>query len=207
MNAINDGGRIHDEVQELLPWYITDTLAPDERRRVEDHVSACDLCRADLVRERLMSKGIADMPIDVELGWAAMRRRIEADAPRRRTRPWTRFARGIADRPRTVHLVLVAQLILLVSAIVAFAPVMRPVQYHALGSAPVVASANMLIMFQPDTRQQAVGQLLNEAQARIVDGPTVTGALLVHVAPDRRAATLERLKARREIALAEPIDR
>ena len=205
MNGHED--RIHEEVQILLPWYITDTLGPEDRRRVEDHLLACDPCRADLARERAIGKGIADMPVDVELGWAAMRRRIEADAPRRPARPWTRLAHGIADRPRTVHLVLVAQLLLLFSAILAFSPIMRPTQYRALGNAPVTASANALIMFQPDTRQQAVASLLNAAEARIVDGPTVTGALLVHVPSDRRTAMLEKLKAHHEIALAEPIDR
>src|SRR3569833_348326 len=90
MNVIEGGGRIHEEVQELLPWYITDALDPDSKRRVEDHLSACDLCRADLVRERSVGKAVADMPMDVELGWARMRERIAGDAQRRPKRPWTR---------------------------------------------------------------------------------------------------------------------
>jgi len=201
----NDRGWIHDEVQGLLPWYVTGTLGPDQRRLVEDHLGGCPLCRAELVRERAMRKAVAAMPIDVELGWADMKRRMAA--PRAAARPWTRIARGVADRRRTVHLVLVAQLVLLLGAIVAFRPIAQPASYHALGNAPVAASANALVLFRPDTRQQAVTQLLGQAEARIVDGPTVTGALLLHVAPDRRAATLAQLKARHEIALAEPIDR
>ena len=207
MNVIEGGGRIHEEVQELLPWYITDALDPECKRRVEDHLSACDLCRADLVRERSVGKAVAAMPIDVELGWARLRERIDGDAQLRPKRPWTRVAQGITARPRIVPLLLAAQLVLLVSAIVAFTPIARPGQYHALGSAPAVASANALIMFQPETQQQGAVQLLHEAEARIVDGPTATGALLVHVAPDRRANILQKLKTRREIAMAEPIDR
>ena len=111
------------------------------------------------------------------------------------------------NRPRTAWALLAAQLLLLVTAIAAFAPLARPAPYRALGAAPVVAAANIMVMFRPDTRQDAVARLLGDGEARIVDGPTVTGALLLHVAPDRRAATLARLKARREIALAEPIDR
>jgi len=202
MNVIEGGGRIHEEVQELLPWYITDALDPESKRRVEDHLSACDLCRADLVHERSVGKAVAAMPIDVELGWAQMRQRIGEGRSHQPKRLWS----SIVARPHIVPVLLAAQLVLLVSAIVAFTPIARPASYHALGSAPVVASANALIMFQPETQQRGAVQLLREAEARIVDGPTATGALLVHVAPGRRANILQKLKARREIAMAEPID-
>jgi len=34
------------DVRELVPWYPSGTLAEDERRRVEQHASACEACRA-----------------------------------------------------------------------------------------------------------------------------------------------------------------
>lgn len=34
------------DVRELVPWYPSGTLAGDERRRVEQHASACEACRA-----------------------------------------------------------------------------------------------------------------------------------------------------------------
>jgi hypothetical protein len=34
------------DVRELVPWYPSGTLAEDERRRVEQHASTCEACRA-----------------------------------------------------------------------------------------------------------------------------------------------------------------
>ncbi len=38
----------HDEIAELLPWYITDTLNSPEKSRVSRHLETCPLCRQEL---------------------------------------------------------------------------------------------------------------------------------------------------------------
>lgn len=40
----------HDGVWLLLPWYTNDTLQPEERRRVEEHLAACVRCREEAAR-------------------------------------------------------------------------------------------------------------------------------------------------------------
>jgi anti-sigma factor RsiW len=42
----------HDRVLELLPWLINGTLADVERREVEEHLAACEACRAELAATR-----------------------------------------------------------------------------------------------------------------------------------------------------------
>ncbi|MYM92045.1 hypothetical protein GTP91_33340, partial [Rugamonas sp. FT82W] len=44
----------HQAVQELLPWYASEQLAPDEARRVQEHLQTCAQCRQDLEWERGM---------------------------------------------------------------------------------------------------------------------------------------------------------
>ena len=40
----------HDEAQELLPWFVNGSLAPDEAKRVEAHRAACAECLSDFGR-------------------------------------------------------------------------------------------------------------------------------------------------------------
>jgi hypothetical protein len=61
-------------------------------------------------------------------------------------------------------------------------------------------------MFRPDTTEHDLRQLLLRNEARLVDGPTVSDAYVLRVAPDRRSAALSRLRADRNVVLAEAID-
>ena len=44
----DDGPNRHEAVQELLPWYLNDTLEADERTDVERHLQSCPECRDEL---------------------------------------------------------------------------------------------------------------------------------------------------------------
>ena len=61
-------------------------------------------------------------------------------------------------------------------------------------------------MFRPDARDVDLRSALTKAGARVVDGPTATGAYVVRIAPAGRAQALDRLRATPQVALAEPID-
>ncbi|HWA63175.1 MAG TPA: zf-HC2 domain-containing protein, partial [Caulobacteraceae bacterium] len=72
----------HAETRMLLPWYDSGALEPDELQAVEAHLAACAECRAELAAERRLEAEVADLPLDVDAGWAAMRALIEAAPPR-----------------------------------------------------------------------------------------------------------------------------
>ena len=72
----------HVAVQQLLPWYLTDRLAPAERAQVDAHVANCAECRAELEAERRWQAGPVQALLqadsgtahgDVEQGWGRMR--------------------------------------------------------------------------------------------------------------------------------------
>jgi anti-sigma factor RsiW len=48
----------HEEVVLLIPWYVNDTLSDRDRSRVEGHLAACAACRDDLVLERRIHEGM-----------------------------------------------------------------------------------------------------------------------------------------------------
>jgi hypothetical protein len=79
-------------------------------------------------------------------------------------------------------------------------------QYHALGATGTIKQPNLIVQFQPSARVTDMDRLLQLSDARLVDGPTVTGAYLLRVDQAKRDRALEKLRKNQAIALAEPID-
>lgn len=191
----------HQALRELLPWYVTGTLDAQDQARVEAHVGGCAECQADVRFQQRLESEVARLPLDVEAGWAQMRRRLAAEAPRpvaaglarlsRQGAPWLGW--GVA-----ASLMLVTGVTLL--------PSPAPDAYHTLSSAPAARTGNLVVVFHPDTTERAMRETLKAGEARLVDGPTAAGGYILQAPPARRAAALATLRARPEIVLAEPID-
>ena len=195
----------HDEAEELLPWYATGQLDPSDRARVEAHLYTCEACRSQLVAERRIATEFQAMSPVVESGWARLKGRI--DPPRSPASAPLGFLadlRGLIRRPAIAALAA-AQFVFVVMAGVMLVS-LSPPDYHALGSAPAPAAANVIVMFRSDATEQLVGDQLRTVGATIVGGPTPTDAYLLHVEPRRRPAALAQLRASPSVQLAEPID-
>jgi hypothetical protein len=217
----------HNKVQALLPWYVCGRLDAGDRAEVEAHLAECLECQAELRIERRLSAEVATTPVagasvaggpgDVEHGWALMRRRIETgSSPRRPPVRWPSWlgagggsiALPWAAGPAWMRWALAGQFALLVAVTAYVTPILRHDQarYHALGAAPPAASANLVVIFRPDTTERDMRAILGVNHARLVDGPTTTDAYLLHVPAAERGAALDRLRRQPRIELAEPVD-
>ena len=203
----------HREVQLLLPWFVTGQLSPDEQALVEAHLVTCPDCKADLALDRGLAVEVANLPMGIELGWASMLRRLDG-APERRgiaVRSWWKRLGGRLGGLLRVSApwlgwAMAAQLGLFVLVGVVSPPAQQPARYHTLAAAPTAAPGNVVVIFRPDTTERAIRQMLKADDARVVDGPTAAGAYVLRVPDTGRPAALARLKARRDVLLAEPID-
>jgi hypothetical protein len=197
----------HHDTQLLLPWYETGQLDAADRGRVEAHLRTCSKCRADLRLEQRLEAEVAGLPLEVDQGWAAMRRRLE-DGARHRGRREPRPAAGWLRRgaPAWLGWTAAASVAAFVVGWSVATQAPRPALYHTLGSAPPSAVGNVIVVFQPDAPLRAMTEALKASDARLVDGPTSAGAYVLHVAPAERQAALVLLRARQGVALAEPID-
>jgi hypothetical protein len=81
----------------------------------------------------------------------------------------------------------------------------RP-SYHALGSAPVAQSGNVLVIFRADATVEDIRDALHASSASIVGGPTSADAYLLRVPQQQRKIALAKLKADNQVQLAEPVD-
>lgn len=123
------------------------------------------------------------------------------------TLPWWRAA--AANQPSWLRWAAVAQCVIIAGLLVLLARPDAPAEYRAMGAAdanPGAASANLVVMFQPDATEHALRAALQAQGARIVDGPTVTDAYLLAVPPAERARVLQALRADPAVKMAESID-
>ena len=197
--------KAHDEAEELLPWYANGQLSVTERARVERHLDACASCRDQLAVERRLIDEFQAMTPEIESGWARMRARIETPV-RVRPKPTSPFE-GLWDfirRPAVAGLAA-AQLAFVVVSGAVLLSLSRPA-YHTLGSAPVPASANVIVMFRADATIDDVRDVLRSVGASIVDGPTPADAYLLHVVPQQRQKAIAKLQSNDHVQMAEPID-
>jgi hypothetical protein len=195
----------HDAAEELLPWYATGQLDEADRIRVEEHLSSCSGCREQLAFERRMIHEYRRGAPEVDAAWARLRNRIETQPkpPRHQPRSATR-PRWFIRRPALAALAA-AQLAFVVVAGGVLLSLSRPT-YHALGSAPVVQSANVLVIFRADATVEDIRDALHASGATIVGGPTSADAYLLRVPQKQRQFALAKLKSDNQVQMAEPVD-
>lgn len=199
-------GDEHREFEELLPWYVTGQLAPEEHERLEAHVAACAECQAEVRIQKRLESEVARLPMDVEHSWSKMRRRLEAGEPEaERTgagaqiakaarAPWAGWAAAAAIAAVAGPLLLLQQ------------PMQLAGEYHALSAPAAKRTGNLVVIFRPDAREADMRAALKTAHARLVDGPTEADAYVLSVAAPQREAALTALRARADVVLAEPMD-
>lgn len=213
-------GDRHREVQTLLPWYVMAKLAEAERVQVETHLMECADCQAKLRSERRLAAEIADEPLpanalDVEHGWDHISRQVMEQAPRREPvgARIAAFLREQFDVARSglggsgwLRWAVAAQFCVILALGAQDWRKTPPAPYKALGSAPAAATANVVVVFRPETPEKELREILRSNNARLVGGPTAADAYLLHVPPAGRTATLVRLRKQAQVVLAEPVD-
>ena len=189
----------HEQAQLLLPWHANGTLEPDDAALLDAHLAECAECRRDLAAERLMRELYGAMPVaDAPL-------RPPLPAPRlqpRRHIAWRLVKRSLATTWGKAAMATAAA----VALIVLVAPRQPEGEYQLLGSEPAAQTGNAIVLFAPETPARELRTELERAGARLVDGPTASGAYIVQVPEDGRTEALEGLRASPHVILAEPVD-
>lgn len=202
----------HRNTQELLPWYSTDRLDPDERAAVEAHLADCASCRRELQSERELAAAVARLPLAADVSWTGLRQRLaDTEAAPRQSGPVGSPVCKLFAWPGSFGWLLAGQAAIAMLVVVALLPHGDPspdrsAPYRTLGSAPVQPDGNVIVIFRPDTSEAELRQTLVSAHARLVDGPTESGAYVLWIAPADRAASVAALRRQSGVVLAQPLD-
>jgi hypothetical protein len=209
----DSGAAAHREAQDLLPWLANGSLAGDELARVEAHLGRCAQCRADLDTLYTLRDG-ADAPLpelDAEAALARLLPQLEtpavpASAPLPAVPGWR--ARLAANDARWLRVAMGLQFcaIAVLGALLlrpggeSGAP---PDVYRVLG-ADAGTGSMLVVAFRPDTPERELRRIVLASGARIVGGPTVTGAWMLG-SSDAAEAVAARLRSQQAVTLAEPL--
>src|SRR5471032_160442 len=219
----------HQAVQELLPWYVSAQLAPEEAARVQEHLHGCEECQheADFARQLRGLEPEAPPGLDVDRALSRMMSMLgeqeqaqeqeqaptpaavspavppAATAVTRAAPAWT--PQRAANQPSWMRWAMAAQAVAIAGLLVLLArPAADNANYHVLGSGAVL-SGNLVVVFKPETAEKELRRVLLANGARVVDGPTDTDAYLLNVPLATRDHALLSLRAEPSVMLVESL--
>ena len=179
------------EISALLPWYVNGTIGEHDRQRVDAHLILCAGCRDDLARERLICQGMT-VETAVEYMPAASLKRLQARldgvaAASTEARMDAGAHAPAVEKPRRSvawHGVMAASVAVMAVALSLLAAD-RWMQVGARTSAPsyyTVTTSTLRApgeviraVFSPTITLVELQAILDEAQLRIISGPTEAG--------------------------------
>jgi len=195
--------------------HMTDLAARDETfaRRVERLRHLDDLVRAAVPEEPeipaalLARLGLAEPPVSAAVVDIAAARQVRA--ARQATVAPLRIGRPIYFKVAAqVAVIAVAGLAVALFAVPGQRADDPAAEYRVLGSAaaPAAPKANALIKFAPGLAKGDETRIAASVGLSLIGGPNAAGAWKADVAPGRRDAVLQALRADARVVMAEPID-
>jgi anti-sigma factor RsiW len=185
----NDGAREHREISALIPWYVNGSIGELERLQVDAHLLLCACCRDDLAHDRrvyeAMTAGTA-----VEYMPAASLKRLQArldaidsaaDADVPAEMPATDKRRGGSMPWQGLMAASVAVMAVALSLLAADrwlqfrAHATQPDYYTVTTPATRAPDEVIRAVFAPTITLVELQAILDEAQLRIISGPTEAG--------------------------------
>ena len=176
----------HHEVSALIPWYVNETLDERQRQRVESHLALCAGCRDDLALQWRICEAIDAQPAVDYMPVASLKRlqaRLDAQradasaahmtAPEPQTRsaaPWHGWmAASVAGVALAVGLLAADRWLQ------SEARLTQPSYRTVTNSTPRPQGEVIRAVFSPNITLVDLQSILDEAQLRIVSGPTEAG--------------------------------
>ncbi|MAV25976.1 MAG: hypothetical protein CMQ05_07625 [Gammaproteobacteria bacterium] len=186
--------RVHNKVQQLLPWLVNDSLSAGETSLVLAHLRECADCREDRDRLQCVVSELRDETPgdrDYKPSFRRLMRRIERSAPRSTGRETEN--RGVGRSRRSGVFALAASLVVAIGGGV-WLNRLPPVDesFVALSDPKVSASKRIAIriLFADDIEQGLMRQVLISMDANIVSGPDQAGYLVVTIPDVQDAGSL-----------------
>lgn len=219
MSTAQDTPTEREEIEMLLPWFITGKLDAADNARVEAALARDPVLRrqVDLVREEQGATIAANEAIaaprtlTVENGMQAVAARTSLGARQR--------AAGLMDRlrafftmpsPRAVRFATAAAVAVVLLQAATIGTLLSQREDYATASGGAARGATVIVKFVDGASAQAIAGTLQGLNMSIVDGPKPGGTFVVRLGPeslsqaDRRSRIEELRKASGVIGLVVP---
>jgi anti-sigma factor RsiW len=172
----------HHEVFALLPWYVNSTLEEADRERVEAHLDNCTICREDLAAQQRICEAIEAQPALDYMPVASLKRlqaRLDAQGE---SAPAPAPPQEQATNRTPWRGLMAASIAAMAVAVALFAADrwvlearLQPSYRTVTSSVPRPQGEVIRAVFSPTITLVELQTILDEAQLRIVSGPTEAG--------------------------------
>jgi anti-sigma factor RsiW len=183
-NRRSENSAEHQEVSALIPWYVNGTLADPERHRVNVHVGSCAVCRDDLALHKRLFEGIDAQPALDYMPMASLKRlqaRLDAAQAQTVSPPMSSLKPGRSDTRRVWMAASIAAMAVAIGLLAAdrwvqFEVRAKQPNYRTVTtSSPRPQGEVIRAVFSPNITLVELQTILDEAQLKIVSGPTEAG--------------------------------
>jgi hypothetical protein len=174
----------HHEVSALIPWYINETLGDRESQRVDSHLAACTVCRDDLAVQRRIREAIHAQP-SVDYMPVASLKRLQARLDAQPAEPSVSQTLPAGERsfraaPWRAWMAATAAGILVAVGLFGadhWLQMERQLPNYRIVTNSIARPQGEVIraVFAPTITLVELQSILDEAQLRIVSGPTEAG--------------------------------
>ncbi|MEA3151630.1 MAG: hypothetical protein QOD56_2569 [Gammaproteobacteria bacterium] len=168
----------HREVSALLAWYVNDTLGERDRQRVDLHLRTCTLCRDDLLLERRLYEGMsAESGVDYIPAVSLKRLNARLDQLGTDVLPASPAEPSRGMRWTGVMAASIAAVAVAVGLVITDQWMQRPASLYQTVTTANARSPDEVIraVFSPSITLVDLQAILDEAQLRIISGPTEAG--------------------------------
>jgi len=192
----------HDGISELIPWYVNGTIGAIDRQKLDAHFLSCAACRDEMLEERRIHQAMsADSGVEYmpAASFKRLQARIDEDegsmasAPRAPVSRFSRAAPASRVQRHTPRQRLIAASIAVLAVAVSLVSADKwyrlggwEGKYHTV-TLPEARPPSEVIraVFSPTITLVELQTILDDAQLRIVSGPTEAGVYSLAANTDR----------------------
>ncbi len=174
----------HEQVIELLPWYVNETLAGDDLALVERHVGECLPCRRALHEERRLQAAVGglDIPSRETAGLSRLLDSLDAKQPARARTPGRRALAGVAGLAAAACAGLIAFVVFRSD------PAMQdatepPADFSTLSLPAPAGPLRIDVVFTETAPEIRIRELLTSLGASADSQPSAIGRYTIELAP------------------------
>ncbi|NHZ81696.1 hypothetical protein F2P44_20790 [Massilia sp. CCM 8695] len=195
----------HQAMRDLLPWFVNGTLDQAAAAQVSAHLPHCAECAGEVEWQRRLRAAAPAEPSGLDPERALARLMPRLGLQQRAAPPFAAGLRAWLGGGWMPWALAGQGALIAVLAVRLAMPGAEGGAYQALSNGETAPAAAMVVMFHPDASLREVQRILQASGARVVDGPTVTGAFVLGAPPERQAGALAALRAEPAVQLAEAL--
>ncbi len=203
----------HEQVAELLPWLVNDSLDAEEKENVLEHALACVICRRELDELERLSNSVVDTANSLLIPAPDMRNinaRIDGLIDRQnRGRELMSWIRDMMLGPWRVAFAVQTGLVIVLASVL-FWPGSEDPEFTTLTQAQNIPDGHYVrVVFSPDLAASELSNLLDEMALTVADGPSVRGVYTLGISQTmsevERARLLANLQQEPNVLFAQPV--